>query len=101
MSRALSGAAKTNKRPITHRGAGFGVLRDGEPKEPTIFREDDLPVETRKTFMDLGYGDCRWPGANSFFCGAQSEPGHSWCPQHCARAFRRYPTTDEAETLAR
>ncbi len=37
---------------------------------------------------DLKGGQCRWPLwgdnelATGFFCGAESETGHSWCPAH-------------------
>lgn len=94
--RALSGAAKTNKRPITHRGAGFGVQRDGEPKEPSSFIDDALdlatiPHEQRCQIVDLDSTKCRWPvgtpGTDTFFfCGGKTVADKVYCRCHLERA---------------
>ena len=95
--RTLSGAAKTNRRrPIMQQGGGFASLRGGKPKEPTLFHEDDFPVETRKTFIELRFatkdhpGDCRWPGAEGYFCGVPAVDGRSFCYAHCCRAYTNF-----------
>lgn len=101
--RPANGAAKPIKRAIMHRGAGFGVLRDGEPQAPTIFREDDLPVETRKAFMELRFAtkdhpaDCRWPGSSDFYCGLPADDGRVFCRAHCYRAYVNYQPQGTSE----
>lgn len=87
--RARTVSKEVPKRAIMHRGGGFAALVSGNPREPTIFKEDDLPAETRKTLLELKNGDCRWPGGG-FFCGLPTEPDRSWCLDHCFRAFVGY-----------
>ncbi|MEK9828830.1 MAG: GcrA family cell cycle regulator [Rhodospirillales bacterium] len=51
------------------------------------------PPPRRKTYNHKGpscqwpFGDPKLPGFH--FCGAPSEPGKPYCPQHCAIAYNR------------
>lgn len=96
--RTANGAAKPVKRPIMHRGAGFGVLRGAEPKEPT-FIDDALdlatiPHEQRCQIVDLDNTKCRWPigtpGTESFFfCGGNVVTDRVYCRCHLVRSLPR------------
>ena len=51
-----------------------------------------IPFEQRKTFMQLGRGDCRWPVNDPgtpefFFCGDKKLETGSYCAGHCQRAI--------------
>lgn len=51
--------------------------------------------DTRKTLLELGPDDCRWPcwndgDAEKFFCGAP-QAGLSYCRDHCAIAYNQTP----------
>lgn len=62
------------------------------PSGPRNVREDYLiPVEQRRSFMELDAVSCRWPVGEDkemFFCGAIREVGHPYCGAHCLRAYR-------------
>lgn len=60
---------------------------------------DDLaiPADQRKTLMQLGDRDCRWPvgdthASDFFFCAAPAEAGKPYCGPHCRRAFTAPPS---------
>lgn len=51
-----------------------------------------IPTPQRKTLMELGAHDCRWPVGDPkkdlfFFCGAVAEENKPYCSSHCARAY--------------
>ena len=57
--------------------------------DPVI--DQEIPVEQRKTFLELEAHHCRWPvgevGTDDFFfCGAEPLEGRSYCAAHHARA---------------
>lgn len=65
-----------------------------DPGFVEITPDDDLniPVEQRKTLLQLGERDCRWgvgdprsPGF--FFCAAPTLEGEPYCGPHCRRAY--------------
>lgn len=55
----------------------------------------NVPLDQRKTLMELEHGDCRYPFGRPgtedfFFCGGQSVTGGSYCQCHaklCGRAY--------------
>lgn len=53
-----------------------------------------IPIDQRKTLMDLERGDCRWPygtGASNdpyYYCCHKATPGLSYCTFHAARAYQ-------------
>ena len=59
--------------------------------EPTV---DDLaiPLEQRRTLLQLGPGHCRWPvgspGDGLFFCGAVPLEERSYCAAHYRRSIQ-------------
>jgi GcrA cell cycle regulator len=53
-----------------------------------------IPVEQRKSTMELGPRDCRWPVGDPqepgfFFCGAVQRDGSSYCTAHHRIAYNR------------
>jgi len=55
-----------------------------------------IPIEQRKTVLELKDEHCRWPvgdpGTPSFFfCGATRTPDKPYCATHCARAYAPAP----------
>lgn len=66
------------------------------PQGPIVIStsETDLqiPVEQRKTLMQLTDSDCRWPvgtpnTADFFYCGAVAVVDKPYCGVHCRRAY--------------
>lgn len=54
-----------------------------------------IPVEQRRTVLEMNDGTCRWPvgdpgQAGFFFCGAQPAPDKPYCSVHSAVAFVPY-----------
>lgn len=46
------------------------------------------------TFMDLRHDMCSWINSDAIdhgvtFCGKRVLPSHSYCPEHCAKAFMK------------
>lgn len=70
--------------------------------EPYVIRTDLPPAVARKTFLQLGRSDCRWPvgepGTRSFgFCGQERVPGKPYCPECCNRAYQAPVTRQKAK----
>lgn len=79
------GGAKPKRRPG---GVLFGHAPAGGPMpaKPFVERSKHVPAGPGVAFMALERGDrkCRWPvpgtsGAAMMCCGAQTEPGESYC----------------------
>lgn len=52
-----------------------------------------VPIEQRRSILDLGADDCRWPfgdpGSVEFYlCGGRVREGDSYCQHHCRMAYR-------------
>lgn len=68
------------------------------PEGPLV--EDHLiPLEQRRTLLQLETRTCRWPCGDPitdefFFCGAASYDDKPYCAQHCRRAFN-YEATNK------
>lgn len=80
------------KRNVTKRGGGLikRYVRKDLPELPPQIAGQDIPLEQRKSFMQLNGHDCRWPygevgSEGFFFCGAETE-GASYCPTHYAQS---------------
>jgi GcrA cell cycle regulator len=64
------------------------VVETVEGDEPiSTLDPNDIPVEQRKTLLELEPNDCRWPYGdpgkdNFFFCGAPKVDGFSYCGTH-------------------
>jgi GcrA cell cycle regulator len=67
------------------------------PTKPSYYQvqaqlDSEIPQEQRKTFLELGKHNCRWPVGqvghpDFFFCGGQAAPKQSYCAGHCVRAY--------------
>jgi GcrA cell cycle regulator len=91
--RAKRGAYKPRMNKATWRQTGL-------PKPPQKIVVDIvdtlIPVEQRKSLLDLGPFDCRWPVGDPckgfhdnpefFFCGAIAVDDGPYCPAHHKRA---------------
>lgn len=73
--------------------AAEGPSAPAGPQAVPLSEADDLniPLEQRRTLLELAFGDCRWPvgdpcSGDFFFCGAPALEGASYCPCHWARA---------------
>lgn len=69
---------------------------------PTPVEDTDIPMEQRRTLVQLTDETCRWPvglpGADDFFfCGAPAATRNGerapYCDGHCRRAFDRLGTS--------
>jgi GcrA cell cycle regulator len=61
---------------------------------PPPVEDAAIPIEQRKTFIELGPHDCRWPVGDPqepgfFFCGAVQRDGSSYCSAHHHVAYNR------------
>lgn len=96
---------QTYKRRAIHivtAGNGATLLYEADQFDMnTRLSPEDIPVEQRKSLMELGSNDCRFPygdvGENDFFfCGGESVPGHSYCAMHCrVTTGRTFVISDE------
>jgi GcrA cell cycle regulator len=66
------------------------------PEMPILPNEFDeaIPVEQRRTLLELTSFTCRWPCGNPasnefYFCGGQTDLVHVYCHPHTMRATRR------------
>jgi GcrA cell cycle regulator len=53
----------------------------------------EIPLTQRRTLLELGQHDCRWPFGNPessefFCCGAPAVAGLPYCRAHCERAYQ-------------
>lgn len=74
----------------------------GIKPEPYLVRSDLPPAVARKTFLELGRDDCKWPvgdpGTPSFgFCAQVRVPGMPYCKECCARAYQAPVTRQKAK----
>lgn len=65
-----------------------------EPQPMVEISDDDIPIEQRRTLLQLEARHCRWPCGRPgtpdfFFCGSPTAdfPSVPYCPAHAARAF--------------
>jgi GcrA cell cycle regulator len=86
------------------RGSGMQAAMvpefDAEPACRSLPAEA-IPMEQRKTLLQLTMADCRWPYGDPgeedfFFCGAPKTEGSSYCTHHTRAAIaRRIVISDE------
>lgn len=62
-------------------------------KVDAAYEEIVIPLDERKTVLDLLEGHCRWPigdpqHTDFHFCGHKKVPGLPYCERHAARAFQ-------------
>lgn len=60
----------------------------------------DIPIEQRKTLMELTNETCRWPVGDPanpefYFCGAMPEIDKPYCTHHCGMAYQPHRAKDE------
>lgn len=94
------GAAPRSRKPPRSASRNFDDRRYATPEpddRPMMANIDDqaIPQEQRKTLLQLGAHDCRWPVGDVgtpdfFFCGAEALDDRPYCAGHCARAGAGY-----------
>lgn len=63
--------------------------------EPKFSFDEQIPLEQRKTLVDLERHHCHWPVGeptdpnNFFYCGGEVWPGQPYCETHCLRAYTK------------
>jgi hypothetical protein len=89
----MDGRRPRLKSEAVRRAKGLNKpIRISAPEAPSII-DLEIPMEQRKTLMELGRHDCRFgvgdvgePGF--FFCGGAVKDDHSYCAGHFARTHR-------------
>lgn len=81
-------------------GLAFRLLKAQRPKieqpQPIPMTQDqDIPIEQRKTLLELTNETCKWPVGDPgkpdfFFCGGESVPGLPYCIHHGRVAYAGY-----------
>lgn len=62
------------------------VTREPMPEPPASIEDSAIPPEQRRTFLQLGPRQCKWP-IDGGYCGGERHNGHPYCAGHCLRAF--------------
>lgn len=62
------------------------------PPLPVQYDGADVPIEQRRTLLQLNNHVCKWPfgssgAADFFFCGGDVEVGRPYCGRHCRVAY--------------
>lgn len=104
LSKALRLGLQRRNAPIKSRPRPHRYPAAPTPAEPVreIFQGADYEAPaTRKTLLELGQRDCRWPCWNAFetdqfFCAAPQADGKPYCPTHCAIAYAPTPRLTNA-----
>lgn len=89
---------KGTRKPRKRGDAGGSFIqflgtRRARPEPFPVIVDSDIPLEQRKTILELNDETCRWPigeGASMFFCGAEPLDGKPYCGAHCARAYTNH-----------
>lgn len=90
--------ASTRKVKVVARAVGNRALEVHEcdvyePPEEQAAIDNAIPLESRRTLLELTGDTCRWPvgdpGPDLFFCGAQPIDGHPYCLRHFRAAYQR------------
>jgi GcrA cell cycle regulator len=76
-------------RPTIRGNTALAYDYDLEP-EPELL---EIPVEQRKTLLQLNEHTCRWPigdpgGTDFFFCGGDASNELPYCTYHCRVAYQ-------------
>lgn len=81
---------KRGPQPVVHK------VRVREHKQPPVMPQDPEPLRhichDKPTFLELEYGDCKWPSGTSIpytFCGVPAAPGEPYCSQHKEIAYNK------------
>ncbi len=84
-------------RPSMRGNTALALAYDTEPElEPEVI-DEVIPMEQRRTLLQLNEDTCRWPvgdpsSADFFFCGGKPVTSLPYCAHHCRVAYQ--PATD-------
>jgi GcrA cell cycle regulator len=84
-----SGQMLRVSRPAIRGNTALAYDYDLEP-EPELL---EIPVEQRKTLLQLNEHTCRWPvgdpgGSDFYFCGGETATELPYCGYHCRVAYQ-------------
>ena len=84
-----SGQMLRVSRPAIRGNTALAYDYDLEP-EPDLL---EIPVEQRKTLLQLNEHTCRWPvgdpgGSDFYFCGGETATELPYCGYHCRVAYQ-------------
>ena len=84
-----SGQMLRVSRPAIRGNTALAYDYDLEP-EPELL---EIPVEQRKTLLQLNEHTCRWPvgdpgGSDFYFCGGETATDLPYCGYHCRVAYQ-------------
>jgi GcrA cell cycle regulator len=76
-------------RPAIRGNTALAYEYEPEPEPEMI----EIPVEQRKTLLQLNEKTCRWPvgdpgGGDFFFCGGEAANEQPYCSYHCRVAYQ-------------
>lgn len=84
-------------RAATQREAVEDVFAGGDEALDNAGADDwEIPVEQRRSLIELGSDECKWPvgeprSPGFFFCGAKRADGLPYCAHHARVAYNRPP----------
>ncbi len=84
-------------RPTTRGNTALAYAYEAEPELEPEFVDEVIPVEQRRTLLQLTEDTCRWPvgdpsNSDFFFCGGKPVTSLPYCAHHCRVAYQ--PATD-------
>lgn len=102
-AKSPSSSAPRARKPRSHmlrvsrtaiRGnTALALAYDIEPEPEPELVDSIIPMEQRRTLLQLNEETCRWPvgdpaGADFFFCGGPPATGLPYCPHHSRVAYQ-------------
>jgi GcrA cell cycle regulator len=88
-SRTTESSIPRIRRMMVHGKHRF--LRNIPVRKPAVIIDSDIPLEQRRTFMQLGEHECKFPigdGVHMFFCGGPAIDGSVYCAGHHTRCYQ-------------
>ncbi len=84
-------------RPTTRGNTALAYAYEAEPELEPEFVDEVIPVEQRRSLLQLTEDTCRWPvgdpsNSDFFFCGGKPVTSLPYCAHHCRVAYQ--PATD-------
>lgn len=78
---------------LVSRGTHFAEGDKPAPVLPMMPDGANIPIEQRRTLLQLNNSVCRWPfgdphSPDFFFCGGDAVDGKPYCAGHCRRAYQ-------------
>jgi GcrA cell cycle regulator len=84
-------------RPAMRGNTALALAYEMEPEPELELVDNVIPIEQRRTLLQLNEDTCRWPvgdpaSTDFFFCGGKAVPSLPYCAHHSRVAYQ--PATD-------